>query len=99
MPRTFLDVANKQMCTNLDRKKRYDQILHSSKYTESFTGRGGVLDFYQANWRALFPQDKYPQMNKKKFTYQISDHLPLWIEINTWIDDEMLDQVLNPARP
>ncbi len=98
MPRAFLNVANESLCSNLARNKRYDQILHNPKFTKSFTGRGGVLDFYQGNWRSLFPAERYPDMSKSKFTFQLSDHLPLWIEIDTWIDDERLNQVLNRSR-
>lgn len=78
--------------TNLARNKRYDQILHMPTHTKSFTERGGVLDFYQGNHRKLFPGQS---MTKAKFTYQLSDHLPLWVQLDTDIDTERLDQVLN----
>lgn len=56
---------------------RYDQILHYRRHTSTFTDVGGVLDFYQNDWEALFPRARYPDMTKTLFTYQLSDHLPL----------------------
>lgn len=76
--------------TNLARNKRYDQILHYPQHTQCFTDNGGVLDFYAGDHRKLFPD-----LTKTKFTYQLSDHLPLWIQINTDTSDEWLDQQLN----
>jgi endonuclease/exonuclease/phosphatase family metal-dependent hydrolase len=81
--------------TTLSRKNTYDQILHYTKYTKSIGDKGGVVDFYQNNWRELFPETKFPSMTQDKFTFQLSDHLPLWISIDTWTDDEELDQLLN----
>ena len=34
-------------------------------------------------------------MTKREFTYELSDHLPVWVEINTDNDGEVLDQVVN----
>lgn len=75
--------------SNLDKKKRYDQILHYPIYPESFTNNGGVLDFYCGDSEPLFPG-----ITKDKFTYQISDHLPLWMQINTDIEGQVLDQII-----
>ncbi len=61
--------------TDLDKGKRYDQILHFPVYPESFTNAGGILDFYAGDSQPLFPG-----MNKLDFTFQLSDHLPLWVE-------------------
>ena len=37
----------------------------------------------------------YPEIDLlRDFTYQMSDHLPLWIQLDTWIEDEQLDSVL-----
>lgn len=84
--------------SNLAKTRHYDQILHQPRYTNLERSVGGILDFYRDDWRALFPQEQYPDMNKTDFTYQLSDHLPLWIQIDTWIEDEQLDQILNPPR-
>ena len=35
-------------------------------------------------------------MGKREFTYQLSDHLPLWVQLDTWTDDEELDQLIGP---
>jgi len=82
--------ALRDIHTNLAKNKRYDQILHHPHFTKSFTDHGGVLDFYRGNHRVLFPD-----LTKNKFTYQLSDHLPLWVQVNTDTDDEQLDQILN----
>jgi len=81
--------------SNLARNKRYDQILHYRRHTATSKGAGGVLDFYRNDWRALFPEGEYPDMDDKEFTYQMSDHMPLWVQLDTWIEDEKLDQIIN----
>jgi len=78
--------------TNLARDKRYDQILHYKAHTKSFTEHAGVLDFYEGDHKPLLPGIS---MTKSQFTYQLSDHLPLWAQLDTDIDDERLDQILN----
>ena len=78
--------------SNLGRDRSYDQILHDATYLKSFTNHGGVLDFYAGDHQPLFPEKK---LTKAEFTYQLSDHLPLWIQINTDTDRERLDQTLN----
>jgi endonuclease/exonuclease/phosphatase family metal-dependent hydrolase len=82
--------------TDLARKKRYDQILHLPAYTKSFTGRGGILDFYAGDYHSLYPHAR--EMTKHEFTFEMSDHLPLWVQIDTDVEDERLDQILNPKR-
>ena len=42
----------------------------------ALTGEGGALDFYASAHRVL-----YPRLNKREFTYEMSDHLPLWVEL------------------
>ncbi len=78
--------------SNLEQNKRYDQILHLPIYPKSFTKAGGVLDFYQGDWSKLYPG---VQQNNQYFTFQISDHLPLWIQINTDVEGEKLDQIIH----
>lgn len=79
--------------TDLAKNKRYDQILHDPKYVKSFTDQGGVLDFYRGDHRSLYPGTS---MTKMEFTFEISDHLPLWIHVDTDTDAEQLEQILNP---
>jgi hypothetical protein len=78
--------------SNLAGDKRYDQILHYRQHTTTEMATGGVLDFYCNDWRALFPD---PNMTQADFTYELSDHLPLWVQLDTWIEDEELDQLLH----
>jgi len=78
--------------SNLEKDKRYDQILHQPIYQDNFTNAGGVLDFYvdQAHIKELFPAG----LTKEKFTFQLSDHLPLWLQINTDIEGFKLDEIV-----
>jgi endonuclease/exonuclease/phosphatase family metal-dependent hydrolase len=78
--------------SNLEKNKRYDQILHFPTFTKSFTDKAGVLDFYDGDHKKLYPGTS---MSKADFTYQMSDHLPLWIQVDVDVDDEKLDQILN----
>lgn len=82
-------LAKSDFGTNLAKDKRYDQIFHYSLYPENFTDKGGVLDFYTGGTEPLFPG-----MDKEKFTFQMSDHLPLWMQIDTDIDGHVLDQII-----
>jgi endonuclease/exonuclease/phosphatase family metal-dependent hydrolase len=77
--------------TNLARNKRYDQILHYPVHKSLFTGRGGVLDFYEKSHRRLYPGTR---MSKSQFTYELSDHIPLWLQIDSWTEDIKLSQIL-----
>lgn len=78
--------------SNLEKDKRYDQILHLPAVTGSaFSRHGGVVDFYQGNHKAFNP---YRDITKKKYTYEMSDHLPLWVQLNLDVEDEQLDQLM-----
>lgn len=67
--------------TDLAQGKRYDQILAVPQKPvvlhERFTGSGGALDFYAGAHRVL-----YRRLNKTEFTFEMSDHLPLWVELD-----------------
>lgn len=95
VPKGLLNISNKKATTNLARKMRYDQILHSPRVRESFTGKAGVLDYYTGGWKKLFPGT---EGTKQEYTYQLSDHLPLWVQLNTWTDDLKLDQLIARRR-
>lgn len=71
-------LMKKSFGTNLEKNKRYDQILHSPVFPELFTNKAGVLDFYANDINPLFPG-----MDKSNFINQLSDHFPLWIQIRT----------------
>jgi hypothetical protein len=77
--------------SNLRRDQSYDQILHDPRHVKSFTNHAGVLDFYAGNHAPLYPGKK---LTKAEFTYELSDHLPLWIQINTDTERERLEQIL-----
>ena len=66
--------------SDLARGKRYDQILHDPVCAGSFSKVGGVLDFYCMDHQALFPGTP---MSLQEFTFQLSDHLPLWLQVVT----------------
>lgn len=78
--------------SNLAKDKRYDQILHYPGYAQNFTNAGGVLDFFidDAHIKELFPG----KMTRSQFTYQMSDHLPLWMQVNTDITGQRLEQLV-----
>lgn len=79
--------------SDLEKKKRYDQILHRPIYKIPLCKEGGILDFYCGDIKPLFGK-----MGKQDFTFQMSDHLPLWIQINTDIDGAILEQIINPKE-
>ncbi len=83
--------------SNLGKDARYDQILHRPTVPENFCNKGGVLDFFIGDDRIkeLFPKKNY---NRQQFSFQLSDHLPVWIQINTDIDTYRLDQIVQDAR-
>jgi len=82
--------------SNLEKDKRYDQILHYPKFTKCFTNHAGVVDFYEGGIDRLFPDAK---LNKLEFTFELSDHLPLWIQVDTDTDAEKIDQILVAKKP
>lgn len=79
--------------SNLGKDARYDQILHRPTVPEHFCNHGGILDFFvdDAHIEELFPGKNYDRV---KFTYQLSDHLPVWIQINVDIDGYRLEQLM-----
>jgi len=96
-------LRNMTVGTNLTRNRRYDQIFYNPKHTAELVLNGGVLDFLDEDSydsvedaiRALYP---HTRMSKSRFTYQISDHLPLWVQLNTDVEDEEIEQILNRAH-
>jgi len=82
--------------SNLAKNKRYDQILHHPTVTGSvFSAHGGVLDFYTGGHKVLAP---YKGLTKTQFTFEMSDHLPLWAQLNVDVEDEQLDQLISSRR-
>lgn len=83
--------------SNLKMDARYDQILHLPTALSQFTNSGGTLDFYvsDASIEKLFPGKNY---TREKFSFQISDHFPVWVQIKTDIDGERLNQIVQDAK-
>ncbi len=83
--------------SNLGYDARYDQILHLPTVPENFTNHGGALDFFidNAHIDELFPGKNY---SRDKFTFQMSDHLPIWIQIKTDIDGFRLNQIVQEGK-
>ena len=79
--------------TNLSESNTYDQIVHSPTNPARFTNKGGAIHFYNNSYKELFPD-----LSATEFTFQLSDHLPLWIEIDAWIEDEQVNSILNKKK-
>ena len=88
-------LADLEHGSNLAKDKRYDQILHYAEYPDNFTNKGGILDFYID---ASEIKDLFPGMSKTEFTYQMSDHLPLWMQMKTNIDGFKLQQIVQGKK-
>lgn len=82
--------------SNLGRDKYYDQILiQDAVRTLRFTGKGGTFDWSQCvfgkdqeeTYKDLLKKSKGAKGNVPKYndwrTYQMSDHLVLWTELQT----------------
>jgi hypothetical protein len=80
--------------TNLAMTETYDQILLHPTNRNRFSDFGGFVDFYQGDWKALYPSAAHRPKTPQSFTYELSDHLPLWVQLNTDIADERL-QILS----
>jgi hypothetical protein len=74
-----------------------DQILHLPTMKKRFSNHGGTLDFFisKARIKDLFPGKDYTPL---EFTFQLSDHFPVWVQINTDIDGQRLDQIVQNAK-
>lgn len=83
--------------SNLGKDARYDQILHMPTAEKRFTNAGGTLDFFGSNARIkeLFPDQNY---TREQFSYQLSDHFPVWVQLKTDIDGERFNQIVQNAR-
>jgi endonuclease/exonuclease/phosphatase family metal-dependent hydrolase len=91
MPDSLLGLSG----SNLKQDKHYDQILHVPLHKSIVSDEGGILDFYDGSFKPLYPGSK---LTEKKFTYELSDHLPLWIQLNVDDEDVELDQYLKPKK-
>jgi len=76
--------------TNLGQTERFDHILHDPTNAERFTGKGGIIKFSYEDRVPLFGE----AMTEKRFTFQMSDHLPLWMAVDVWIEDEQIKALI-----
>ena len=83
--------------SNLGSDARYDQILHLPTIPDNFTNCDGTLDFFidDAHIDELFPGKNY---SRTKFTFQMSDQLPIWIQVKTDIDGFRLNQIVQEGN-
>jgi hypothetical protein len=83
--------------SNLDQTARYDQILHLPTMKERFSNQGGALDFFgsEARIKELFPDKNY---TTQQFSYQLSDHFPIWLQVKTDIDGQRLNQIVQNSQ-
>lgn len=89
--------------SNQSQNKIYDQILYYSKYKNIEFNKAGVYNLYNAVFNDFdLYEDRITEhygkkLAKNKFTdfrsYQMSDHLPLWIEMKTDLADAYLEFV------
>ena len=100
IPKALLNLKSGQRViagTNLEHTARYDQILHLATIDDNALTAGGSLDFFidDAHIKELFPDKSY---TRQQFSFQLSDHLPLWIQVKTDIDGHRLDQIVQAGR-
>lgn len=86
-------IAKQDLGSNLEKNKRYDQILHYPAFTTGVTESGGVLDYFidEKSIKTLYVKDPPA---KQAFTYEMSDHLPIWVQLRTDTDAEQLDEII-----
>ncbi len=74
-------------------EKRYDQILFrsSDKNNMPFKDKGGVIDFAKGD----LLQKLFPETDEKKLTFELSDHFPLWIQIDIDNENQRLDSIMH----
>jgi len=89
-------LAQRTFGSNLEKDKHYDQILHYPRHGDAFTNAGGILDFYidKKHIKELYPDG----LTKDEFTYQMSANLPLWMQINTDLESQKLEQVVQNSK-
>ena len=73
---THSSILNDDHGSTLSPGKRYDQIFYHSE-NEHRIKKGGILNLYPKKVKK-----PYKKMTKGQFEWQISDHFPLWIQID-----------------
>lgn len=67
--------------SNISNDKDYDQIAFFPGIKSLLTGKSGVFDYDGIIFSDLYQQGTATQF-KQYLRYYISDHRPLWIELN-----------------
>ncbi|HWR16108.1 MAG TPA: endonuclease/exonuclease/phosphatase family protein [Terriglobales bacterium] len=86
--------------TSADRKKHYDQIAFiTRKHRFQSAGHAGVFDYYKSVFRDE-DEDEYKKSlmgDYKQYkawrTHQMSDHLPMWVQLQTDFAREYLEEL------
>lgn len=97
-------ILGKHLPSNKNQDKIYDQILYYNEFADIKFKKAGVFNFYDVVFDDLNKysdrinrhQDKVIDTHKEfeDFkTYQMSDHLPLWIEMNTDHSESYLQMI------
>lgn len=83
--------------TNLKGTMRYDQILHFPTARKRRITEGGTVDFFinEDRSKKLFRGEKY---SRDRFSFQMSDHFPVWVQMKTDIDGDRFDQIVQAGR-
>ena len=82
--------------TNLAKNKRYDQIFYYPEQAQKVLD-GGAVDFYNGDIESLYPPSKYGSLSKAAYTFEMSDHLPIWIQLSVWNDDKELKKIIDQS--
>jgi hypothetical protein len=92
---------NQLLGSNVERDKFYDQIAFYRELRDIESNRAGIFDFYQYIYRsdqaARFLPDR-PQDFEDWRTYQLSDHLVMWVELGTDKTEDYFADLLKPQR-
>lgn len=94
--------------TNVKRDKIYDQILYYNRFEDIQFKNAGIFDFYDTVFDKLSTyleriNQHYEKgiSTQKEFddfkTYQMSDHLPMWVEMNTDNAEAYLEYIKSGA--
>lgn len=92
-----------QLPSNFKRDHFYDQIAFMERGGQvSFSGQAGVLDFYRSVFRKedfetyrqfLTKSDSAKYYANTWRTFQMSDHLPMWVELNIDFAEDYLERL------
>jgi Endonuclease/Exonuclease/phosphatase family len=89
--------------SNVRQDKHYDQIATLAQTTRfGTTSRAGIFDFYKSVYRNIdedaYAAERKEQKVKESYqqwrTYQMSDHLVMWLELKTDFGTEYLNELL-----